>query len=313
MNAMPPEPQHARAAAGHDTTIAAAWAILIGLGGIQITFNVADALRGASPSAVRILAGIAPPAAAVLLSHLASSRHAPDWFRWVVGGVMLISMAVSIGATIQITAPALHSLLREIGLGVALDAASLLALWFIMDRHSEKAAAATAVEQAAADVRQARAAAAEAIGKAVEAAAELARTREAVQAELSGVKAELETSLADARTELASATARADALNDALKMKRSSRANRTRSSPAKGRASSPANNGASSPSDGDASSPLPGDVDTQAEALKILADEPDINGSDLGLRLGKTKRYGQLLKARLAVTAPGPDQPSEPS
>src|SRR6185437_4251139 len=147
MSDMPTDSQHARPGTDRDSTVIAAWAVLLGLGGTQITFNVADALRHASPSPVRILAGVAPVAAAVLLSHLASSRHAAEWFRWVVGAVMLVSMAVSIGATIQVTAPALHELWREIALGIALDAASLLALWFIMDRHGAKAAAAAAVEQ----------------------------------------------------------------------------------------------------------------------------------------------------------------------
>lgn len=49
---------------------------------------------------------------------------------------------------------------------------------------------------------------------------------------------------------------------------------------------------------------VPDDVDTQAEALKILADEPDISGSELGRRLGKTPGYGRTLMRRLAPSAP---------
>jgi len=52
---------------------------------------------------------------------------------------------------------------------------------------------------------------------------------------------------------------------------------------------------------------VPKDVDTQAEALRILAGEPDISGSELGERLGMTKRYGQMLKKNLAPPAAGPD------
>lgn len=52
---------------------------------------------------------------------------------------------------------------------------------------------------------------------------------------------------------------------------------------------------------------VPKDVDTQAEALLILAEEPDISGSELGVRLGKTKRYGQILKNKLVVTSAGPE------
>ena len=49
-----------------------------------------------------------------------------------------------------------------------------------------------------------------------------------------------------------------------------------------------------------------GDFDTEAQALKILAAEPTISGSELGLRLGKTKRYGCILKNKLAASVPGP-------
>jgi hypothetical protein len=52
---------------------------------------------------------------------------------------------------------------------------------------------------------------------------------------------------------------------------------------------------------------VPDDVDTQAEALKILAEEPDISGSELGRRVGKTPGYGRTLKRSLAASVPGPD------
>jgi uncharacterized protein DUF2637 len=52
---------------------------------------------------------------------------------------------------------------------------------------------------------------------------------------------------------------------------------------------------------------IPSDVDTQAEALRILADHPDIAGSELGLRLGKTPGYGRTLKRKLAGSVAGPD------
>ena len=52
---------------------------------------------------------------------------------------------------------------------------------------------------------------------------------------------------------------------------------------------------------------VPDDVDTQAAALEILAAEPDISGSELGRRLGKTERYGCMLKNSLAGSVPGPE------
>lgn len=51
-------------------------------------------------------------------------------------------------------------------------------------------------------------------------------------------------------------------------------------------------------------SEIPKDVETQAEALRILADHPDIDGSELGRQLGKTPGYGRTLKRKLAATAP---------
>ena len=60
-------------------------------------------------------------------------------------------------------------------------------------------------------------------------------------------------------------------------------------------------------------SAVPNDVDTQAEALRILADDPDIDGSELGRRLGKTPGYGRTLKRRLAGSVVGPDRVADPN
>ena len=54
-------------------------------------------------------------------------------------------------------------------------------------------------------------------------------------------------------------------------------------------------------------SAVPKDVETQAEALRILADHPDIDGSELGRRLGKTPGYGRTLKRKLTGSVAGPD------
>ena len=45
-------------------------------------------------------------------------------------------------------------------------------------------------------------------------------------------------------------------------------------------------------------------------ALAILAAEPAISGADLGLRVGKSKRWGQLFKNGLATAAPADPQAS---
>ena len=52
-------------------------------------------------------------------------------------------------------------------------------------------------------------------------------------------------------------------------------------------------------------------ADAQAEALSILAAEPDISGAQLGLRVNKSKRWGQDFKGQLATrTAEGGGAPS---
>lgn len=51
----------------------------------------------------------------------------------------------------------------------------------------------------------------------------------------------------------------------------------------------------------------PDDMDTQAEALRILSDEPEISGGELGRRLGKSPSYGCRLKNKLAGSVAGPE------
>lgn len=51
------------------------------------------------------------------------------------------------------------------------------------------------------------------------------------------------------------------------------------------------------------SGPDTDDLTTEMRALAIIADEPDINGSELGRRLEKTERYGRELLKKLAPVA----------
>jgi hypothetical protein len=50
---------------------------------------------------------------------------------------------------------------------------------------------------------------------------------------------------------------------------------------------------------------VPNDVDAQAEALVILAAEPDIKGAQLGPRVGRSGRWGQDFKKNLATASNG--------
>jgi hypothetical protein len=293
-----PEPQRALPARRWESTVAAAWATIICLGGTQVWFNVASALRHSALSPVPVLAGLAPVLGSVLLSHLAASRRASPLFRALVTVIMLAAMAVSIGATIEVATPVLAHAWRAVLLGIVLDSASLAALWFIMDRHREKADAASAADQAqaaasdataraAAAGEQAREAIAQAAARADEAAADAAEARagrDAASAELTAVRAELQ------------------GLRSGLNKRRGSGRK-----PARGSASGA---GASSALNKGAGSAVPDDVDTQAEALRILGEDPDISGRELGIRLGGlSESYGCRLKRELAKSAPGPDTP----
>jgi hypothetical protein len=61
---------------------------------------------------------------------------------------------------------------------------------------------------------------------------------------------------------------------------------------------------ASAPKKASASPPEADAVSSRAEAVLILEAEPGISGSELGRRLGKTERYGQMLKGELTDPAP---------
>ena len=77
-------------------------------------------------------------------------------------------------------------------------------------------------------------------------------------------------------------------------------------SPGKKRRASAAKKAAVSPPEADA-------VSSRAEAVLILEAEPGISGSELGRRLGKTERYGQMLKGELTQPAPATgEQPRVP-
>jgi hypothetical protein len=141
--------------------------------------------------------------------------------------------------------------------------------------------------------------------RAAAAVAAAADERAALRAELDAARAALEPLLADletARNELGRVTAKADDLE------RKMAAQRKRNSPAKKRATSPRSRGA-----GSRATEVPDDVDARAEALAILAAEPGISGADLGLRVGKSKRWGQLFKTGLATTAAPKGQDPEDS
>lgn len=251
----------------------AAWAVLSVMGGSSVIFNVVHAFRHAPHNwLLPALYGIGPVLAAVLLSHIGADRRVGKWTRAAVVVVMLLSMATSIGATADIVEPMSGPYLNWL-YGAIMDAAALVALRVILDSRSKAAGEATALEAAEAEARAARSQAAEADNRAAAAETALASTR----AELEAVRAKL--------------PARNTRRGSARKPARNTAAASARNQPA---GSAPA-------------LPPEADLDTEAQALLILGEEPGISGSQLGIRLGKSDRYGRELIKRLAPSVAGPD------
>ena len=256
---------------------AAAWAVLVGMGGTSVTYNIFHAVNhGRMNLGLALLYGIAPVFAAMCLSHIVAEHASGNAMKLAAFAVMAGAMTLSMGAIASVVAPAAGPWMRWL-FGAVLDAAALVALRVILEGRSRKAAAVTALEAARADVASAEAAAAEARAGAGEATGTIGR----LEAELATVRAALE-------AERAKVPPR--------KPRRSSARKPTRN-PAT--ASARNQDGTSAPE------PEPGaDLDTEAQALDILAKEPEISGSQLGLRLGKSDRYGRDLIKRLAAVAP---------
>lgn len=152
----------------------------------------------------------------------------------------------------------------------------------------ERAAEQAAVERAEADERVALRAQVAALE------AQMSAQRETLEAEMN---AEVETLRAAAN---AAETARDDAQQEAelatAKSERLTRKLAAVSGSGRGRSVRAKTGGRNG-----AGTQVPRDVDAQAEALAILAREPEISGAQLGARVGKSERWGQLLKSSLAT------------
>lgn len=266
--------------------LGAAWAILAGMGATSVTYNVVHAVHGGALNIfLALVYGIAPVYGAALLSHVVAVHGGGRLMQAVTFALMLGAMGLSIGATAAVVRPVAGAWMQWL-FGIVTDGAALVALRVILASRHRKAAAAAAVDAALAEAKAA-------LERAGEAAGEQSR----LEAELTAANAALETVRAELGAEV-------QALTSALNKAR----NKARTSGQKRRAASPRNNGSGSPLNVD----VPSDVDTQAEALRILGEEPGISGGELGLRLGKSKRYGCILKNKLAASVAGPDTAEQP-
>jgi Skp family chaperone for outer membrane proteins len=258
--------------------LAAAWAILISMGVTSVTYNVDHAVsRGGLNLVLALLYGTAPVLAAALLSHIVAEHDGGKVMKGLTFAVMIGAMVLSIGATAAVVKPAAGVWMQWL-FGAVTDGAALIALRVIFDARSRKAQAAREAEAAHATVQEATA-------RAIQAEQELATAK----AELVGVRGDLEAEVQRLTSALT------DAMNKALTKRRGSGSGGGRGSGSK----KPAGSG---PKTG-----VPSDVDTQLEALRILGEEPDISGGELGRRLGKSESYGCRLKNRLAGHVAGPE------
>jgi len=128
----------------------AAWAVLVGMGGTSVTFNIWHATHaGRMLVPLALLYGIAPVFAAMGLSHMVAAHKGGKLMQWVTFGVMLGAMGLSIGAIAAVVGPTAGPALRWL-FGAVLDAAALLALRVVLSEH-EREAARSAARQAAAE------------------------------------------------------------------------------------------------------------------------------------------------------------------
>jgi len=263
------------------SAVIAAWAVLVGMGGTSVTYNVYHATHNGSMNVgLALLYGIAPVFAAALLSHIVAEHDGGRFLQAVTFAVMLGAMTLSIGATAAVVEPAAGPWMQWL-FGAVLDAAALVALRVILTGRKRKAEAVTAMEAAERTVAEAERIAAGAAGSVVEAERKTAQ----VEGELSAKSAEL-----------VAANAALEALRAAAPGSR-----RRRSS---GRAPKAAK---SAPGSGDER-----DLTTELRALQMLDAHPELRGekqgAELARRLGVSAAHGRRLHARLTAE----ERPADP-
>lgn len=287
---------------GTASTPWAAWAVLVGMGGTSVTYNVYHAVHhsGMNPF-LALLYGLAPVAAAALLSHIVAELDGGWFMKSVAFLVMLGAMTLSIGATASVVKPAAGSWMQYL-FGAVLDAAALVALQRILSGRKCRDAEASALEVAEQAVRDALGTAAQAEQERARLAAEMAEGRAALEAELARIG-----------TELTAANATAEALRERVSSARKRRRTSARK-PATTSARNQRAGTAPEPAPASAGSSAPEDVlDVDAEAtLLALIEEGKSptdarilaliaaghSASEAGVMAGKSDSYGRTV-ARL--------------
>ena len=274
--------KHSPTEAANTRARVSAWLVFLSMAGTTMAFQVYHSIEhGKMPWPLAVLYGVVPLLISMLVIEVVSGwDDAPKWARGgaylIIGGAMFLSAAAT-GAVVLHAAPDHSSLL----FGLLLDGAAILAARFLMTAAKRTAAMAQAAFAAAVEAEQ-------------------------------SARAEAEAGRDAARRDAADATSRAEALAAKLAETDTAAARHKGDTDAPGTATA---RGASSGRRGSGSSGrksvtpkqqnVPDDIDTQAEALRILAAKPGISGSELGRQLGVQPSYGRRLKQRLSETVPG--------
>jgi DNA-binding CsgD family transcriptional regulator len=267
-----------------------------------------------------VLYGIVPLLIALLvLEIVAEWREAPWPAKAAAYAIMAAAMFLSASATGSVVlhaAPGHFSLLP----GALLDAAELLAAFFIMNGPTaaqavakvaarerellgQVAAGRSALERAEAEFRAGQ------DDLKARAGAEIGRLRAAAEADLSALRTALAGEL-EARdrklseTADALAAARSDAEKSAARV---AVLERKLGGPARRSGTAPARSG-TAPGTGARTAPQD-DLDLEARALKLLATNLDMSGAELAEKLGISAGYGRKLRRRLAGDRPAEDGP----
>lgn len=117
--------------AAKQSNAVAAWVVLVAMGGTTMTFNVWHAVHtGHMPLGLAILSGVVPIVVSMGLSHIVATHNGGIWLKLATFGVMLGSMALSVGATGDVVKQAEGPLWWLFG--AVVDAAALVALRVIL-------------------------------------------------------------------------------------------------------------------------------------------------------------------------------------
>ncbi len=269
---MPGMGKHAKEEAMKTRARVSAWLVFISMAGTTMSFQVYHSVKhGHMPWPLAVLYGVVPLFISMLVIEFVSGwGDAPKWVRWfayLIIGGAMYLSASATGAVVLQAAPSHSSLL----FGLLLDGAAILAARFLMlTAKPVSAPEQSALESVLEAERIAR--------ESAEAELEAARKDEA---EAVARAEEVARQLADATRQLA------------RKPAGSGSGNRTR----KPRTATGAREAAAAVAD----------LDTYAEALRILADEPGISASELGRRLGRSESRGRQIMRELKPVPQGPD------